>query len=165
MTVPTLRTTLILPIRDGEVLLGHKLRGFGAGKVVGLGGKVESGESLVQAAVRELHEEAGLIVDPADAELAAYLDFRFPHRPEWDMTSHVFVVRRWAGQVRECDEIRPEWFPVDALPYPQMWDEGRVWLPHVLRGERVELAATYGEDNDHLTAVSLQVVAEVDHRM
>ena len=163
--VPTLRTCLTLPVRDDQVLLGHKLRGFGAGKIVGIGGKVEPGESLVQAAVRELHEEAGLTVDPAGADLAAYLDFRFPHRPEWDRTSHVFVVRRWAGQVRGCEEIRPEWFPVDAPPFARMWDENRVWLPHVLRGERVELAATYGADNDHLSAVSLQVVQEVDDRM
>lgn len=161
MTVPTLRTCLILPLRDDQVLLGHKLRGFGAGKIVGIGGKVEPGESLAQAAVRELHEEAGLTVDPTDADLAAYLDFRFPHRPAWDMTSHVFVVRRWAGQVRACEEIRPEWFVVDALPYPQMWDEGRVWLPHVLRGERVELRATYGADNDHVVEVSLRVVEQV----
>lgn len=165
MTVPTLRTCLILPVRGDQVLLGHKLRGFGAGKIVGIGGKVEPGESLVQAAVRELAEEAGLLVDPADADLAAYLDFRFPHRPEWDMTSHVFVVRRWAGQVRPCEEIRPQWFAVDALPFGQMWDEGRVWLPHVLRGERVQAQVAYGADNDHLTTVSLRVVHEVDAQM
>ncbi|PWJ26916.1 8-oxo-dGTP diphosphatase [Branchiibius hedensis] len=159
--MPPLRTCLILPVRAGRVLLGHKLRGFGAGKIVGIGGKVEPGESLEQAAVRELAEEAGLIVDPADAQLAAYLDFRFPHRPEWDMTSQVFVVRRWAGQVRACEEIRPEWFAVDAPPFARMWDENRVWLPHVLRGERVELQATYGADNDRLTEVSLRVVQQV----
>lgn len=165
MSVPRLRTCLILPLRDDRVLLGHKLRGFGAGKITGIGGKVEPGESLLRAAVRELEEEAGLSADPADADLAAYLDFRFPHRPEWDMVSHVFVVRRWTGQVRGCDEIRPEWFPVQAPPFSQMWDENRVWLPHVLRGERVHLAATYGADNDHLTAVNLQVVQEVDATM
>lgn len=165
MTVPTLRTCLTLPVRDDQVLLGHKLRGFGAGKIVGIGGKVEPGESLVQAAVRELHEEAGLTVDPVDADLAAYLDFRFPHRPEWDMTSHVFVVRRWAGQVRGCDEIRPEWFPLDALPFDQMWDEGRVWLPHVLRGERVQSQVTYGADNERVAALTLRVVQQVDAGM
>ena len=40
---------------DGrEVLLGRKKRGFGHGKVVGLGGHVELGESAAEAARREL---------------------------------------------------------------------------------------------------------------
>lgn len=159
--MPALRTCLTLPVRDGAVLLGHKRRGFGAGKIVGIGGKVEPGESLVQAAVRELSEESGLVADPADADLVAHLDFRFPHRPGWDMTSHVFVVRRWTGQVRPCEEITPEWFRLDGLPFGQMWDESRVWLPHVVRGERVEARVVYAADNDRVQEVSLRVVPEV----
>ena len=45
-----------------EVLLGRKKRGFGEGKIVGLGGKVEPGETLAQAAVREVLEESGIVV-------------------------------------------------------------------------------------------------------
>jgi 8-oxo-dGTP pyrophosphatase MutT (NUDIX family) len=48
-------------VTDGEVLLGMKKRGFGVGKFNGFGGKVESGESVPDAAVRELREESGLI--------------------------------------------------------------------------------------------------------
>ncbi|CAN0403706.1 unnamed protein product, partial [Ectocarpus sp. 8 AP-2014] len=43
-----------------EILLGMKKRGFGEGKWNGFGGKVESGESVEEAAKRELMEEAGL---------------------------------------------------------------------------------------------------------
>ena len=45
-----------------EVLLGYKKAGFGAGRWVGLGGHVEDGEDLVDAAVREVAEESGLVV-------------------------------------------------------------------------------------------------------
>lgn len=147
------------------MLLGDKLRGFGAGKLVGVGGKVEPGETLVEAAVRELAEESGLVADPRDLDLAAYLDFRFPARPEWDMTSHVFRVRRWAGSVRGCAEIAPAWFPVDALPWERMWDEGRVWLPHVLRGERVEAQVSYGPDNERVAELRLRVIDQVTLRV
>lgn len=154
-------TCLVLAIDGPRILLGEKLRGFGQGKLVGPGGKVEPGEALRAAAVRELAEESGLRADPRDLDHAAYLDFRFPHRPAWDMTSHVFVVRRWAGVLRGCDEIDPAWYPVDAVPYERMWDENRIWLPHVLRGERVEAQVTYGADNDHVAAVTLRVVEKV----
>ena len=43
-----------------EVLLGRKKRGLGTGRYVGLGGKLEAGESALDAIVREIAEEAGV---------------------------------------------------------------------------------------------------------
>eukprot|EP00051_Salpingoeca_urceolata_P006046 m.80347 g.80347 ORF g.80347 m.80347 type:complete len:91 (+) comp14659_c1_seq3:1046-1318(+) len=40
----------------GRVLLGLKKRGFGQGKLNGFGGKVEAGETVAEAAARELEE-------------------------------------------------------------------------------------------------------------
>jgi len=45
---------------QGEVLLQFKRRGFGVGKWNGPGGKVETGEELEQAVIREVKEETGL---------------------------------------------------------------------------------------------------------
>ncbi|MEJ2212436.1 MAG: NUDIX domain-containing protein, partial [Anaerolineae bacterium] len=42
-----------------QVLLGLKRVGFGAGKLTGIGGKVEPGEEVAAAAARELEEEVG----------------------------------------------------------------------------------------------------------
>lgn len=44
--------TLVLVVQPGRVLLGMKKRGFGAGKWNGFGGKVQTGESIEQAARR-----------------------------------------------------------------------------------------------------------------
>ncbi len=69
-------------LRDGrhgpEVLLGEKRRGLGTGRVVGPGGKREGDETAVETAVREVAEEVGLRVDPADLEARGTLDYRFP---------------------------------------------------------------------------------------
>ena len=58
--------TLVL-LREGDrVLLGMKKRGFGAGKWNGFGGKLEPGESVVEAAAREVREECGFTVNTSD---------------------------------------------------------------------------------------------------
>jgi 8-oxo-dGTP diphosphatase/2-hydroxy-dATP diphosphatase len=43
---------LVLVLKKSEILLGLKKRGFGEGKWNGFGGKIESGESVIQAAIR-----------------------------------------------------------------------------------------------------------------
>ena len=139
--------SLCFPITaDGLVLLGLKKRGFGLGKLVGLGGKVEPGEDPAAAAVRELREEAGLLAEPNRLEAAARLTFLFPTRPDWDHHMHVFLVRAWRGQPLEGDEMQPQWHPIDALPFDRMWDDCRYWLSQVLAGRRLAATFIYGED-------------------
>ena len=58
--------TLVFLRREGEVLLGMKKRGFGEGKWNGFGGKVEAGETIVEAAAREVREECGYVVKTED---------------------------------------------------------------------------------------------------
>ena len=48
------RATLLFVIRDGQVLLIHKKRGLGKGKVNGPGGRVESLEALISETAHPL---------------------------------------------------------------------------------------------------------------
>lgn len=134
--------------RDGErqVLLGHKKTGLGQGKVVGLGGHVESGETAAEAAAREAKEESGIHVPLGALTMAAYLEFRFPARPAWDMTVDVFTAAEFSGEPTESIEIRPEWFGCARLPFGRMWDDARQWLPRVLDGERLRATFRYADD-------------------
>ena len=110
---------------DGEpqVLLGYKKTGLGTGKIVALGGHVEERETAAQAAAREVKEESGIAVAADSLREAAHITFLFPTRPAWDMTVEVFITGAWSGEPAETDEIRPEWFPVAALPFDR--DVGR----------------------------------------
>ena len=54
---PEERVTLMFVIQDGQILLIHKKRGFGKGKINGPGGKIESGETPRECAIRETQEE------------------------------------------------------------------------------------------------------------
>ena len=145
MLAPT--STLVFALRAGQVLLGYKKRGLGAGKITGIGGKIEPGESIRNAAVRELHEEAGLAAEPEALRPVAELDFRFPNKASWEMVVRAYVVTAWTGEPTECDEIAPVWTPLDALPYERMWDDGQYWLPGALRGAQARWLFVYGPDN------------------
>jgi len=150
--------TLCFPLRGQpvrQVLIGHKKRGFGAGKFAGFGGKVEPGEIPPQAAARELAEECGLAADPDHLEYAAALTFLFPASPAWDEQVHVFLVRRWQGQPVETDEMRPVWHAPADLPYARMWQDNRIWLPRLLEGEHLQGCFIFAQDNETVAQFTL----------
>jgi 8-oxo-dGTP diphosphatase len=133
--------------RASEVLLGQKKRGFGVGYYVGIGGRLEPGETVEQAAVREIAEEVGVVVHPNDLIHMGNVVFLFPARPEWNLDVAVYQTQYWQGGIRSSEEMVPAWFSLDALPYDQMWQDARYWLPHILAGIRLQARIVYREDN------------------
>lgn len=133
-----------------EVLLGEKLYGLGKGRLVGPGGKIEKPETPVEAAVREVAEEVGLVVRPGDLSVVGRLQYEFPHKPAWSQTSWVLTARSWVGAPRSSDELDPHWFAVDAIPFDRMWSDAEHWLPGVLAGGRARGRAVFGADNASL---------------
>ncbi|KAK6496685.1 hypothetical protein TWF481_001673 [Arthrobotrys musiformis] len=183
--------TLVIPLdlqRD-RVLLGYKLRGFGQGKYNGYGGKVEPNETVIAAAVRELHEESGLLVgEPAMIQRGVLLLETVADDTSPILEIHVFTVETWEGTEIVTEEMTPHWFSfskslatptpstsssgsippsflsssttapssssaariataaagakdpsidgahdLPPIPYFQMWEESRVWMPQLLR--------------------------------
>src|SRR5688572_15526473 len=112
------RDTLVFLIRDGEVLLAMKKRGMGEGWWNGVGGKVERGETVYEAAVREAREEIG--VTPKHLWEVARLNFQFPDKEAYPC--YVYLCDEWHGDPVETEEMAPRWFPVEKIPYEQMWD-------------------------------------------
>jgi len=119
-----------------RILLGMKKRGFGAGRWNGFGGKVKPGETIGDAAVRELCEETGLIVSPSSLERAGILEFSFENDPVTELEVHVFRVLDHSGEPQETEEMRPQWFFVDEIPFRDMWSDDPFWLPHFLKGRK-----------------------------
>jgi 8-oxo-dGTP diphosphatase len=137
---------------DGdEVLLGEKLTGLGAGKVVGPGGKQERGETPVETAVREVREEVGLTLPSENLVPLARITYPFIGRPELSQRSHAFIVRDWSGELRASDELSPRWFAIDQLPADRMWSDAALWLPRALAGEFVEATFEIGEADQVLS--------------
>lgn len=130
-----------------EILLGHKARGLGTGRLVGPGGKVLPGEDLATAASREVAEEVGVTVFPERLKHMATLTYPFTHRPENSQRSFVFTASEFSGIAAESDELIPAWYRVESIPWDQMWDDAKLWLPRVLAGQFIEATFTIGPDD------------------
>ncbi len=139
---PTVRATLLFVWREGHLLMIRKKRGLGAGKINGPGGKLDPGETPVQAAVREVMEEVG--VTPHNPVERGRLRFEFVDGLKLQV--HVFTAPDCTGTLTETDEALPLWIPADAIPYGEMWADDEVWLPRMLDGEWVELCALFDGD-------------------
>ncbi len=126
--------------------MGRKKTGLGQGKLVGPGGKLERGETPAEAIVREVAEEVGLAVDANSLECVGEVEYLFPHKVEWSQKSWVFLVNTWTGEPIESAELRPEWHPMDNLPFGEMWDDARYWLGGALGGRLVKASFTFGPD-------------------
>ena len=133
---PSIRANLLFVVEDGKVLLIRKKTGFGQGKINGPGGKLDPGETALQSAIREIEEELRIRVEPADCEEMGVLRFQFVD----GLAMHVTVFRSFAyqGVPSETREAAPLWFPVDAIPFDEMWADDRHWLREMLDGQHFE---------------------------
>ncbi len=103
----------LLLIKNGSVLLGKRLNTVGAGTYGVPGGHLEYGETLVDAAKRELLEETGVLAQ----------DLEFLHVVTSLLPAHYvhvnFLVKRWQGEITNTEPDKCEgweWHNLDALP-------------------------------------------------
>ena len=161
LTTPLKQATICLLVKDNEVLLAMKKTGFGAGKWNGPGGKSNPGESILEAAIREVREEIAVI--PINPEVVAQINFYFPLVPlekEWNQQVFVFKTDEWEGKPSESEEMKPAWFEFNEIPYHQMWPDDLKWLSLVLAGKKIIGEFLYDE-NDTLLEYKIKPVRSI----
>lgn len=133
------QATLCFLMKDNEILLAMKKKGFGVGKWNGVGGKLDTekgDKDIIDTVMRETEEEIGVKIK--NPEKIAVLSFYFPYilNKNWDQDVHVFLARNWEGEPIESIEMLPKWFKIGEIPFEQMWDDDKFWLPHILEGKK-----------------------------
>ena len=147
---PKERATLVFVVEGSRILLIRKKRGLGAGKINGPGGRLDPGETPLQCAIREVQEE--LHVTPTQLEESGELRFQFVD----GHSIHGFVFRAggYEGTPTETDEATPLWTEHGQIPYHEMWEDDRIWLPLLL--ERVYFDGRFLFDGDRMLGHTLE---------
>lgn len=138
---PGVRANLLFVVRDGQILLIRKKTGFGAGGINGPGGKLEPGETAMEAAVREVGEELSIV--PHDPQDMGELCFQF--LDGLAMHVQVFRSRDFDGEPVESVEAKPLWYPVEAIPFDEMWEDDQYWLREMVAGRRFSARFVFEE--------------------
>lgn len=141
----TNQATLCFLIDGDRVLLGKKKRRFAEGKWNGYGGKRNEDETILQTAIREFQEEAG--ITPKSLVQVATLDC---YHPDWNQQVVVYTVSEWEGTPEETEEMIPQWFPKEELPLSEMWPDEAIWLPLVLEGKKLRATFQFNKEGELL---------------
>ncbi len=127
---------------NGRILMLHRIKkkiDINQGKWIGIGGKIEGGESPDECVRREVLEETGLTIE--NPQLRAIVTFNFespqPELEDWDVEyMFVYTCDRFSGDLVDvCDEGELAWVleeDLDALP---QWEGDKLFLKPILEGE------------------------------
>jgi 8-oxo-dGTP diphosphatase/2-hydroxy-dATP diphosphatase len=134
-----------------------KKRGFGAGRWNGFGGKVNEGETIEQAAKREMLEEASISTD--NIKQLGVIDFYWKDKPDI-IEVNIFKADNFGGIPTESEEMRPEWFDIKEIPFNQMWQDDKYWLPLFLENKKFRGKFTF-DNNDNILEKQLNEVESI----
>ena len=120
-------TTLIYIEDGGRYLMIHRTKkenDENKDKWIGVGGKLEEGESPFDGARREILEETGLTVD--ELSYRGIVTFILDGKTEY---MHLFHTDKFSGEViKDCDEGELDWREKDNLLSLELWEGDRIFL-------------------------------------
>ncbi len=140
------RTTLCYLINGTQWLMllrNKKKDDINKGKWIGVGGKIETGETADACARREIFEETGLVAD--ELNFRGMIHFYFEDDTE---VCHVYTCERYHGEIHECNEGTLRWIEKDEILSLPLWEGDRLFLRRLFEGDFKEfhLGLTYDRD-------------------
>ena len=120
-------TTLCYIQKDDRCLMLHRIKkenDVNKDKWIGIGGKIEEGETPQDCILREAKEETGLSL--TDVKYRGIVHFRSDEYEAEDM--HLFTSDAFEGEIIECDEGVLEWIDFNKLYSLPMWEGDKLFL-------------------------------------
>jgi 8-oxo-dGTP pyrophosphatase MutT (NUDIX family) len=130
-----LATMNFVVCRDSVLMLRRsKHKEAAPGTLIGPGGRIETAEDAVTSAVREIHEETGLSVDPKAVQLKAVAFHRAPYKNQtWIVFVNRIELDARPTDLKESAEGRPQWVKIsDLKSEPDVFVGSEYYHEHVL---------------------------------
>ena len=143
----TILTTCCYLKKNGKTLLLHRTKkqnDINEGKWIGIGGKLEKGESPLDCAIREFYEETGLIIK--NVQLKAYITFPGIYYGE-DEGMFLFKATDFDGTLNSnCNEGELLWVHDSQIASLPMWEGDSYFDSFLSHKGFVEAKFTYKDD-------------------
>lgn len=136
------RTTLCYIEKDNKFLMLYRNRkenDMNEGKWLGIGGKIEAGETPDECCVREVFEETGIRL--RDYHFYGIIKFRATTYEDEDMYLYSSKSFELPDKLPECNEGELHWIDKSELMELPMWEGDKVFIQQILDG-RNEIAMT-----------------------
>lgn len=152
-------STLCYIEKDGCYLMMHRVKkknDVNHDKWIGIGGKLEEGESPLDCVLREAREETGLTLEtPYYRGLVTFSMISKGELVTEQM--HLFSCDRFSGELlSDCCEGNLEWVPIQKIEELPIWEGDKIFL-ELLRTERRFFLLKLEYDEDVLLGHTLTV--------
>ena len=142
-----IKSTLCYIEDNGSYLMllrGKKPNDPNAGKWIGVGGKLEPGESPDECMLREVREETGLKL--SDYHFHGVIKFRSDAWEYEDMYLYSAKAPE-AAALAECSEGELRWIAKEKVMDLPLWEGDRIFLRELLDGKKqINMTLKYEED-------------------
>ena len=120
-------TTLCYIEKENSYLMLHRVKKVNdenQDKWIGVGGKIEEGESPEECLLREVKEETGLtLIKYRYRGLVTFVS------NQWGTEyMHLFTAIEYEGEIKECDEGNLEWVSKDKIEDLNLWEGDKIFF-------------------------------------
>jgi len=120
-------STLCYLEKDGKYLMLHRVKkenDTNKDKWIGVGGKLEKGETPDACLLREVFEETGLTLTRWQQRGIVFFD-----NTEYEQeTIYLYTATQWVGEMKPCDEGELVWVDKDKVSSLTLWEGDKIFL-------------------------------------